>query len=245
MRQLLGSIAMIVPFAVLTACGQGGGGKAPPATPEAPQTEASEAEMLLTSLVTPRQKGPYAPRDECGAINGAEEFRLKLAQAVIDRNTDAFVALAAPDIALDFGGGSGRAELRRRLMDPQYNLWEALQNLLPLGCAVNQQGGFTMPWYFTQDFGNRDSYTLLLVRGEGVPLLASQRRDAKVLRTFDWDIVKLEDSTDEDSAFAKVDDYGKLSGYMEWDKLRALVDYRLIVEEREDGWVISAFVAGD
>ncbi|HTN15894.1 MAG TPA: hypothetical protein VL094_13915 [Sphingomonadaceae bacterium] len=246
MHRMLNPAAPVLAAAFLAACGQGDGAKAAPGPEKSAQAEAgSKTAGLLASLVTPRQKGPYAPRDECSALKGAQEFRIKLAKAVLARDADAFVGLAAPDILLDFGGGEGKDELRRRLADKDYNLWEALQNLLPLGCAVNGQSGMTMPWYFAQDFGDRDSYMLLTVRGEGVPILAEPRAGAKVLKTLDWNIVELQESTDEGSPFAKVHDYDGTAGYMAWDKLRALVDYRLIVEERQGSWVLSAFVAGD
>ncbi|WP_336980281.1 hypothetical protein [Altererythrobacter fulvus] len=245
MPGMLRPAALLLLTGLLAACGKSEKAEAAPKAAQSAQAGSDAAQTLLTSLITPRQKGAYAPQDQCGGIGAAEEFRLRLADAVVKRDADALAALAAPDVVLDFGGGAGRAELRRRLDDPDYRLWEALEHLLPLGCAVNRQGGFTMPWYFAQDYGERDSYMLLLVRGQGVPLLAEPRADAKVLKTIDWNMVELQESTDEQSPFAKVDDSEGGSGYIAWDRLRALVDYRLIVEERDEGWAISAFVAGD
>ncbi|MFN6936274.1 MAG: hypothetical protein ACK4NZ_14120, partial [Tsuneonella sp.] len=60
-------------------------------------------------------KGPYAPRDECTDVKGSGEFRTALAKAVQARDADALIGLAAKDVKLDFGGGSGTAELRKRL----------------------------------------------------------------------------------------------------------------------------------
>ena len=109
-------------------------------------------EALLSSLTDPRQSGPLAPRDDCGALGGANAFRRELSDAVIRRDIEALVSLADIDIKLDFGGGEGRAELRLRLSDPDSRLWQELDKMLPLGCAVNSQGGITLPWYFAQDF---------------------------------------------------------------------------------------------
>ncbi len=250
MHPLLKPAAPALAAVLLASCGQGEGAAAAPGPDKEVQADAvdqadGKAAALLASLVTPAQKGPYAPKDECAPVEGAQEFRLKLAEAVLARDADAFAALAAPDIKLDFGGGAGRDELLKRLADKEYNLWQALQNLLPLGCSVNGHSGMTMPWYFAQDFGDRDPYMLLMVRGEGVPMLAEPRAGAKVLKTFDWNIVELQESTDEGSPFAKVHDYSGTAGYMAWDRLRALVDYRLIAEKRDGSWALSAFVAGD
>ncbi|WP_156313437.1 hypothetical protein [Erythrobacter sp. SG61-1L] len=245
MPGMLRPATLLLLSCLIAACGKAETAEAAPQAAQAAQSKPDAARALLASLVEPRQKGAYAPKDECGTVGAAGEFRLKLADAVVKRDAAALVELAAPDVLLDFGGGEGRAELRQRLDDPHYRLWEALEHLLPLGCAVNEQGGFTMPWYFAQDYGDRDSYMLLLVRGQGVPLLAEPRTGAKVLKVIDWNMVDLQESTDEQSPFAKVDDGSGTSGYIAWDRLRALVDYRLIVEERDEGWAISAFVAGD
>ena len=89
--------------------------------------------------------GPYAPRDTCGDLKGADAFRQDLAVAVEARDVDALVALAAEDVKLDFGGGAGRAELRKRLSGGDWDLWDELDKLLMLGCSANSQGGTDDP----------------------------------------------------------------------------------------------------
>jgi len=238
----------VLPLALLASCGEAEDAGKPAergnAAPAVGEKQAS-ARALLVSLTEPRRQGRYAPRDECGAAPGAEEFRLRLADAVARRDAAALVALSDPHIRLDFGGGSGTAELRNRLAAPGWELWSALENLLPLGCAVDPQGGIIMPWYFLQDFGERDPYSLLVVRGEGVPMLAAPRKNAQVLARLSWEAVELAESTDDVSPYAKVSDYNGVDGYIAWDRLRSLIDYRLIAEKGEEGWKLTAFVAGD
>lgn len=237
------ALPLVASFALLGACASS---EPTPAKEAGESRRGDPALALLTGLTKPAQEGPYAPRDECGTTGSIGNFRLKLAQAVLDRDADALANLAAPDVLLDFGGGAGRDTLKARLASKEYNLWEALDNLMPLGCAVNAQGGLTMPWYFAQDFGERDTFMTMIVRGQGIPLLAEPRADASIRRTLSWNAVQLDDTTDEESTFAKVDDDASgTPGYVAWDRLRSLIDYRLLVEEREDGWKIAAFVAGD
>lgn len=245
-------ILPILPILMLAACGgtdgaeQGETPSSPGAATASPaRAGGGSAEALLTSLVEPRQDGRYAPRDECGSLPGAREFRRKLAEAVVRRDADALAELADPGIRLDFGGGGGLAGLRERLADPGWNLWGALENLLPLGCAVNQQKGMTMPWYFAQDFQGDDPFMALVVRGENVPLLAEPSADAKVLARISWDAVTLEESTDEKSRFAKVKNAAGVEGYMAWEDLRSVLDYRLLADRDGEGWKLNALVAGD
>src|SRR5688500_15717313 len=102
--------------------------------------EAAEEVVAPASEPAPLAKGEWAPRDDCGQVEGAGAFRERLAAAVEARDAEALVALAASDILLDFGGGSGTAELRARLEDASFDLWDELDALLALGCAANDQG---------------------------------------------------------------------------------------------------------
>jgi len=127
---------------------------------EAPSEQlAKSAEQLVGAKEpepAPLADGPFAPRDTCGDLEGADAFRQSLAEAVEARDVDGFLALAAEDIKLDFGGGAGRAELKQRLTGKDWKLWDEFDALLALGCAANKQGGITIPWYFEQHIDKVD-----------------------------------------------------------------------------------------
>src|SRR5262245_38505574 len=152
MRGLLAGLALVA----LAGCSSGEDASAAPgqadtaaALPEDALPEDAtpdSAQKYLTSLTNPPQSGPWHPRDECQAEPGALEFREKLTAAVLAQDADAVVALSASNIMLDFGGGAGAAEFRKRLGEPDRVLWKALANLLPLGCALGEDGSLTMPW---------------------------------------------------------------------------------------------------
>ena len=59
--------------------------------------------------------GPLAPRDECDAIPGLGQLQAQLKRAAQLRDTEQLLMLVDEDVKLDFGGGSGHAELRDRL----------------------------------------------------------------------------------------------------------------------------------
>jgi hypothetical protein len=192
----------------------------------------------------PLAEGPYAPRDTCGDLEGAEAFREKLAEAVMARDANAFVALAAEDIKLDFGGGTGRAELKKRLTDKTWLLWDELDQLLELGCAANSQGGLTIPWYFEQHIDKVDAMSGMLVVGEKVPLLAAPDAKGSPIETISWDVVTLT-ALKPDDPFQQVATTGGTEGYIATDKLRSLLDYRLLATSRNGRWSIISLVAGD
>jgi hypothetical protein len=213
---------------------------------EAPADEVAEAAediVAPTPEPTPLARGRWAPQDDCATVEGAAQFRERLAAAVEARDADAVVALAAEDIKLDFGGGAGKAELRARLNDETRNLWDELDELMALGCSANDQGGITIPWFFDQDMGVSDPYNTMLVTGENVPLFNDPKAQSAPLRSLSWDVVEVIDLKPAD-AYQQVL-VGDVALYIATDKLRSLVDYRLIASSRNGRWRITSFVAGD
>lgn len=186
---------------------------------------------------------PLEPRNACRDISGAEQFRTALAAAVKARDVDALIALADPNVKLDFGDGAGTAELRRRLSER--NLWQELDQLIALGCGPNEAGGITLPWYFTQETPGVDAMMGMLVTGQNVPMVAAPQGDAETVRTLSWDAVELLDGLNTGAAFQHVRLPDGTAGFVATDKLRSLVTYRLLASEQDGKWRITAFIAGD
>ena len=235
MKALIAALPLIL---LLTACER----------EEAPADEVAESAERLVGGEKPEPaklaEGSYAPRDTCGDLEGAAEFRQALAEAVQMRDADALVALAAEDVKLDFGGGAGRAELKKRLTAADRKLWEELGELLALGCSANKQGGLTIPWYFDQSIESVDPYMGMIVTGEKVPVMSSPEENADTVTTLSWDVVEIA-AMKPDDPFQKVETTGGETGYIATDKLRSLIDYRLLAASRNGTWRIVSLVAGD
>jgi hypothetical protein len=214
----------------------------------APSDQLAESARQIVGAATPTPaplaEGPYAPHDTCHTVKGADDFRRKLADAVMARNADALLALAADDIKLDFGGGGGKAELRKRLTDKNWQLWDELDRLLDLGCAANQQGGITIPWYFEQHIDKVDQATGMLVTGEAVPLLSAPDPRSKPIETISWDVVSI-DTLAPDDPYQSVTTVDGKKGYIATDNLRSLLDYRLMATQRNGKWSVVSLVSGD
>jgi hypothetical protein len=206
--------------------------------------QAAEQLVAPSAPESPLAAGKWAPQDTCAEVEGADQFRTRLAAAIKARDVEGFVALAADDVKLDFGGGAGSAELRKRLADPSLGLWQELDALMALGCSANEQGGITIPWFFDQDMGEADPYYAMLVTGEDVPLLERPDPAGKRLQTVSWDLVEIA-TLDPASAYQRVElEDGKV-GFIATGKLRSLIDYRLTASSRNGRWRVTSFVAGD
>lgn len=214
---------------------------------DAPAEQVAEKAAAIVdpppAAAAPVAKGRYAPRNECVEIPGANDFRQQIIEAVQLRDTDALLQLFADDVKLDFGGGAGKAELRKRLGDPALELWRELDALLPLGCAKGEGGGITIPWVFAQETG-ADPFSTLLVTGEDVSVLPRPVATATPIGTVSWDLVEVA-NFQPGATFQQITLPDKREGFIATDKLRSLVDYRLLASSRNGVWSVTSFVAGD
>lgn len=229
--------AVLLPLALLCACN--------PA--DAPAEQVAEKAAAIVdpppAEAEPVAKGRYAPRNECVEIEGASDFRQQIIEAVQLRDTNTLLELFADDVKLDFGGGAGKAELRKRLGDPSLQLWRKLDALLPLGCAKGEGGGITIPWIFAQDTG-ADPFETLLVTGEDVSVLPRPVATATPIAKISWDLVEVA-SFQPGATFQQITLPDQRAGFIATDKLRSLVDYRLLASSRNGVWSVTSFVAGD
>ncbi len=189
----------------------------------------------------------YPPRDDCAALPGWPAFRAKLEKAVGARDADALAAITDPDVRLDFGGGAGVEELRQRLIDPDYRLWDELTALLSLGCGQQDGGAAALPWIFANSPADVDPYTGMLVLGSTVPAHARPEPTSPVTARLDWAVVDLAGSYEgPGKPFIEVTlPNGAGTAFVETAKLRSLVDYRLLATRTPQGWRITALIAGD
>lgn len=203
-------------------------------------------------------EGSFAPRDDCTDVPGAEDFLKQLRAAVKARNTDMLVALAAPDVQLNFGGGSGAGQLRAELSKRDWSLWDELDKLGQLGCGVNKQGGITLPWFATQDLGTVEPGKSMMVVGEKVEIHADDAMPAgqtvgkptpvdkgrnKVIEDISWDVVTLVDDLHPEDEFQKIVTSDGTTGFIATKFLRSVNDYRLVASSRDGKWSFTSLGA--
>ena len=157
----------------------------------------SDTVAAETSVAAATPTGPFSPRNDCDELPGASAFLDQVNAAVSARDVDAFVNLADVDVALDFGGGEGAAQLRERLSANDGELWGEIAELMAMGCAINRineadqsgkQSEFTtiiLPWYFAQDTGG-DPFETVIVTGEDITVHEGATLASPPLATVSW-----------------------------------------------------------
>ncbi len=246
----LAPLCLLPLVALIAACSQ-------PADPVDAEPSATE-----TPLAAATPSGPFAPRNDCGNLPGAQAFLDKITAATAARDVDALIALADVHVRLGFGGEDGAANLREALEEADGGLWGEIDTLSAMGCAVTQTGEFTtitMPWYFAQDMDG-DPFETMIVTSENVPVHEAASDNSAQLATVSWDAVQLvpEEGAGGVINFGGPDDNGwrhvrlpaaegaePIVGYMRASTLRSVVDYRLLAHNGDGQWKISALLAGD
>lgn len=252
----LSNLVIIAALLALTGCGSekeprvapGARAAAESIQPATAASDPSASPRAEASKVVPEQSPSpesirYVPRDDCAGLKGWPSFRKALSTAIRARDSQALAKLAAPDIALDYGGGNGPGELVKRLDDPDRALWHELEAIMPLGCAA--QGGLAaMPWVFWNVPEDIDSESAMLVLGDDTAML--EKPGGQHVATAGWTIVGI-DPLDfhTDAKSTRVTTRNGQKGWIETHKLRSLLDYRLIAEPNDGTWKITAFIAGD
>ena len=209
--------------------------------------------------IPPNRPGDFAPRDECAGLPGAAPFLDELRGAIGARDAGALVRLAADDVMLDFGGGAGREELRRRLSGADGGLlWQELQSLAGLGCAPGAPGGeepggeepggeeLVLPWLFAQDLGDVDPYDALLATGPAVPLYTRAGARGRRAGSLNWQLVVALVDPPAPAGYTRVKVINtRREGLVRSAQVRSVIGYRLVAANHGGKWTITAIVAGD
>ena len=176
---------------------------------------------------------------------GFDSFRGQLRRAITFQNTDSLTALVDPDIRLDFGGEGGIDALKTRLADDP-SLWSEMSDAIALGCSAEGETAATMPWAFANLPEGTEATSTYLVIANDAPVRAEAAETADSKDAISWDLVTVSEAPAEGAEFVEVSTLdGKTTGYVAAESLRPITDYRILANRGDDGWKVTAFVAGD
>ena len=188
------------------------------------------------------------PADQCSAEPGFAAFNTDLKQAVKRRDGDALLALLAPDVLVNFGGGTGRDAFARQWdlkAGSPHELWQQLTDILALGCAKTGSN-LVMPSLAAQfdSDADEDVFEKLVVVSPAAELRAQPAADSAPIQSLSWDVVTgVERRREDDMVKVRLAD-GR-EGWIAGRLLRSPLDYRAVIEKRDGQWLITAFIAGD
>lgn len=202
---------------------------------------------MVATMAGAAQAQTLPPRDECSRDRALVDFRARLAGAVAQRDSEALLALVAPDVHINFGGTrSKRAFVREWKLDRPgpSKIWAELDKLLALGCALDK-GEASIPYLFARLPDDRDPFETFVPVKPGVNLRAAPSLGARVVKLLNWDILTSTDGYSEAKTWFRVRTDAGVEGYVRADLLQSPAWYRAIIAKRHGRWTITAFIAGD
>lgn len=226
--------------------------------PDRAEEKVTVAEDKAPAGTLPAPKGPatatasLAPQDQCASDAAFVAYRQKLQAAVTAKNFDQLKPLVNPAIKLDFGGGSGVDEFGKRLAEGDGSVrdpgpqWSKLAEVLTLGCSFTGEGNLaTMPYAFDH-LGDRDAFTTMMPRREGINLYETGAAGAKVVKKLGWDALTMMGTANAKDEYVAVKLDDGTEGFVSRGDARSIVDYRAMFTKGADGnWRMDAFVSGD
>lgn len=187
---------------------------------------------------------PFPFVDEAAKRPDFLAFRRTLIAAIDRHDIEAIVAVAAPDICLDFGGSVG-PETLRRFLNEDANLWQELRTVLTLGGTWHGSDEFFAPYVYSAMPDGRGENEDVAIIGAGVRVREAPRPDAAVVTTLSYCVVELAPRQAPNEHWTSIVLGEGRSGYVSSRLVRSPVDYRAGFAFKNGRWWMTFFVAGD
>ncbi len=207
-------------------------------------------QIVLALALLPFAASPAAafperlpPIDQCKSDASFSKFLAGLKRTVARKDRAALLGLLAPDVLVNFGGGTGSKAFEEEWkFDPREpgNVWDQLETMLKMGCA--KDGGSriipSLPMQVDQDVAME--WVVIL---PGAKLYKMVGELSPKPQTIPWTVATVTSRASDTMTGVRLPD-GR-EGYVPDDLVYEPIGYRMIIEKRRGKWVITAFVAGD
>jgi hypothetical protein len=184
------------------------------------------------------------PVDDAPSKPDFLQYRSRLQMAVERRDVAAVVEASDPDIRLGFADGSEGTKVLRKLLAEQPELWEELRLVLVNGGSFPMPTAFAAPYVYSNWPDRFEAFECVAVIGKNVQLRVAPQRDAQVIASVSYLIVRLIAKSD-DNMWAQVELGDGRTGYLWDDFVRSPVNYRAFFNLIDGRWRMTAFVEGD
>lgn len=138
---------------------------------------------------------PFQQRDHSTKDPSFLEFKTKLEKAIQTKDAKFIESISDPEISFAFEEGSiGKKKFLKSWnldKNPKTSLfWEEFAKITKLGYAVDNEGLWTVPYFFSKYPENIDPYSDSLVIGDRVNIRELPDKNANVLTQISWEFVK-------------------------------------------------------
>jgi len=205
-------------------------------------------------------KGKEYPFDEGTQDADFVKFRMKLYQAVKEKDVDFILSILADDISFDFSGGASKADFIKEwqldVAPKESKIWKELAFCLELGGKWNTYDDtkrFVAPYVFMLE-SFEDAFSEGVIVGDNVRLRAGASSTSEIIGSLSWDhytLMDQDDFTEEEIGgvshyWMKIETLNGEKGYVYGKYTRSPIDYRVAFEKQADAsWKIGYFIAGD
>lgn len=190
------------------------------------------------------------PFDQSAQDAGFVAFLERFKDAVDDRETDAVVAAARPDVVVfNDPDGGGVETLRKQLTDGWSGAdaaayWGEMEKALALGGGFLADDRYCAPYVYAYALpGAKDNLSNAFVIRDRAKLYEKPTVESGVLGHFSYTVVPIERWLDRDWVEVLLADGRK--GYLSRQDFRIRGDYHLCFAKEPDGWKLTVFDVGE
>ncbi len=212
--------------------------------------------FLLFIIPIAAQEKFVTPIDEADKDKTFLEFRTKLIEAVQKRDVKYLLSVVDKSIKNGFGGNDGINEFKKqwKIYNRNSELWKELLIVLTHGGTFDKEnkGMFYAPYLFTNFPDSVDEFEHQAIFGNNVNLRSKPDKDAPVVASLSYNIVKtdyensVKSKTNKDEfLWLKIETLGGKKGFVKPEFVRSAIDYRAGFERRRGKWTMTFFLAGD
>ena len=187
------------------------------------------------------------PVDEAAKRPDFFTFRARLQVVVAERDVEALVAAADPNIRMGFGGEDGVVYLREQMTGPRApGIWKELARILALGGAFKTASSFYAPYVSSNWPEGADAFECSAIIGSDVVLRSGPAADAPVVTRVSYAIVQeLGQPISQPNGWSRVKLRSGQTGFVRSDYRLGATGLRVMFNEINGQWRMTMMVAGD
>jgi hypothetical protein len=199
------------------------------------------------------------PRNEVHRDSSLTALICKLQYAIFKKDKDFLLSIVDKNIKNNFGGDGGIEEFKEMwaLDKPNSPIWSCLSKVISLGGVFSDyqsnevnSNSFVFPYVFHATLPDSlDVFETMLVTATNVNVREEPNKTSKIVGKFSYDVVTVDyekSYPESDTEWYYVSSLDKkVYGYVYFEYVWNIVDYRLFFNKENDEWKITCFIAGD